>query len=193
MIEILRAKLKPSRFEHSLGVADTAVRLAEHYGADAGKARLAGLLHDCAKNMSDSELIGYCHERNIGIEECELRAPQLLHAKAGACRARELFGIEDEEILQAVRYHTTGKADMSFLEKVIFIADYIEPGRYKAKNLDTIRHTAFIDLDECVYMIMKDTLEYLENTAETIDKQTETGYKYYKELHLSKLGRDSFE
>ena len=191
--EILKGILKPSRYSHSQAVRYTAAALAMKYHGDIEKAELSGLVHDCAKNMSDDELIDYCKANGIEITECEYKAPQLLHAKAGALRAAELFGIEDEEILSAIRFHTTGKEDMSFLEKVIFTADYIEPGRYKADNLDTIRFMAFKDLDETVYMIMKDTLNYLKISAETIDKQTEKGYKYYKELHLSKLRRNSFE
>ena len=189
----LKAILKPHRYEHSQGVRYTAAALAMKYHGDIKKAEIAGLVHDCAKNMSDEELIEYCKKNSIPIEECEFKAPQLLHAKAGSYLAKELFGIEDEEILSAIRYHTTGKVGMTFLEKVIFTADYIEPGRYKADNLDTIRFTAFRDLDETVYMIMKDTLNYLKINTNTIDKQTEMGYKYYKELHLGKIRRNSFE
>ena len=93
-------------------------------------------------------------------------------------------GIEDEEILSAINYHTTGKCEMSLLEKIIYIADYIEPMRYKASRLPEIRKIAFQDLDECMYEILKDTLEYLEeDSAEDIEPTSREAYIYYKELH----------
>ena len=108
--------------------------------------------------------------------------PHLLHSKLGAFKAKNEYGIEDQEILDAVRYHTTGRANMTLLEKIIFVADYIEPGRDKAVNLSEIRQLAFVDLDRALLRILEDTLIYLEEGKEEIDPQTRKTYEYYRNL-----------
>ena len=138
------------RYEHTKGVMYTAAALAMAYGCDLEKARVAGLLHDCAKCIPDEKKIKLCEKNKIEISEIEAQAPFLLHAKLGAFLAKEKYQVEEEEILSSIRWHTTGKADMTMLEKIIYIADYIEPNREKAPNLAKIRQTAFYDIDECL-------------------------------------------
>lgn len=179
----LSTKLNPSRYEHTLSVSYTAMVLAMRYSCSLEKAELAGLLHDCAKHYSDESIIRKCEKRQIPLTEDELKAPAVLHAKYGAWVAEHKYGIDDPEILGAVRYHTTGKADMSLLEKIIFVADYIEPRRDKAANLPTVRPLAFSDLDACMYIILKDTLEYLEEKGSYIDTMTIQAYDYYKGVY----------
>ena len=110
--------------------------LAMRYGQDLDQAELAGLLHDCAKYFNDEEIIKKCRKHGIEVSEAELRAPAVLHAKYGAWLAKNRYGVSDPEILSAIRWHTTGKPDMTTLEKIIFIADYIEPNRAPFPGLD---------------------------------------------------------
>ena len=125
----LRKNLKGSRFIHTLGVEYTSVCLAMKYEEDLEKAELAGLLHDCAKELPEKKMIKICRNHGEKISKMEFEQPFLLHGKAGACIAKDKFGIEDEVILNAIRYHTTGRPAMTLFEKIVFVADYIEPNR----------------------------------------------------------------
>ena len=168
-------------------MVETAQNLASKYGADVDKARVAALLHDIAKPLSADEMIDVCEKGGEAVTEEELKNVKVLHAKAGAILARDEFHISDQEILDAIRYHTTGRPGMSLLEKIIFIADFIEPGRSKAPNLDRIRKEAGLDLNRCVCMIARDTLQYLRENGSHVDERTEETYEYYKSitnLHL---------
>ena len=138
----------------------TAAALAMCYEENIEKALVAGLLHDCAKSFSTN----------------------LLHAKLGAQMAGEEYGVSDSYITDAICYHTTGRPNMTLLDKIIYVADYIEPNRDKASNLVKLRHLAFVDLDECLYQILEDTLTYLKAKNSVIDPITEETYLYYKEL-----------
>lgn len=180
MKEKVRQSQKSSRFAHTLGVVETALQLAKQYQVDEKKTEIAALLHDCAKNYDGQEQIKLCKKYGITITEVEAQNPFLLHAKLGEYLARTEYGIEDEEILNAIRWHTTGRPEMTQLDKIIYIADYIEPNRYQAPNLDEIRRLAMIDLDECLYTILKATLAYLETKNDVIDPMTEKTYLYYK-------------
>lgn len=192
--EKLSKKLSVKRFDHTIGVSYTAAAMAMRYGLNVDRAAMAGLLHDCAKYMTDDELIEKCTKYGIECSETELRNGYLLHAKLGAYLSKEKYGIEDEEICSAVRYHTTGKPAMSVLEAIVFTADYIEPGRKVLSNFKLIRSMAFVDLDEAVYLILKNTLSYLNDEKEAeqgqkeIDKHSVEAYKYYKKIHDEKVG-----
>lgn len=179
--------LERKRYEHTLGVAYTAANLAMVHGVDINKALTAGMLHDCAKCMSHHKQIALCRKNNVSLSEIETedRSP-LLHAKAGSCLARKKYGVTDEEILQAISYHTTGRPHMSPLEKIIYIADYIEPGRERAKrsyadirNLQEVRKMAYQDLDRTLCKILSDTLDYLSEKGGKIDSMTRETYEYY--------------
>ena len=167
------------RFQHTLGVEFTAAALAMKHDEVLLDAQLAGLLHDCAKCLSDEKLIKICVKNHLDISEVERRNPYLLHGKAGAVLAKSEFGIEDQNILNAIQYHTTGRPEMSKLEKIIFIADYIEPGRKEAPGLPEIRKLAFEDLDKAMIRILEDTLAYLKSGKGEIDPQTNETYQYY--------------
>ena len=129
MKAILKSRLKPGRYRHSLGVADTAVFLARRFGVNEEKAYIAGLLHDCAREYSNDSMKEEAVRRNIPIGAVEDAMPLLLHAYIGARRIAECYGVEDEEIAQAVWRHTVGGADMTDLDKIIYFADMIEPNR----------------------------------------------------------------
>lgn len=177
--EELKTKLKPDRFRHVIGVAHTGANLAMKYNVSIEKAYLAGLLHDCAKAYSTDLFIEMCKDHNIEISEYEEESPHLLHAKLGAYYAKEMYEVNDEEILNAIRCHTTGKPNMTMLEKILFTADYIEPGRNKAKRLSQIRLTAYNDIDEAIRMILYDTMELLITKGYVIDPLSEKTYNYY--------------
>ena len=182
----LKEKLSPQRYEHTISVSFICTALAMRYGADLEQSELAGLLHDCAKYYGDGNIIKKCEKQNIFLTSDELKAPVVLHAKYGAWLAEHKYGIEDKEVLDAIRWHTTGRPDMSLLEKIVFTADYIEPRRDKAADLPVVRSVAFIDLDECVYIILKGTLEYLEGKGYFVDSMSVQAYDYYKKIHEMK-------
>ncbi len=174
-------KMDKKRYRHTLGVADTAACLAMRYGADVEKAYIAGLLHDCAKCVPDDIKIKECQEHGIEITESEAVGPYLLHAKLGALYARIYYGIEDEEILSAIRFHTTGRANMTELEEIVFIADYIEPYRNQASDLNVVRAESFTDIRKAILTVTFDTLEYLKRKGKAIDPVTVETYEFYKD------------
>lgn len=178
----LKKDLSANRFLHTEGVMYTAAALAMAYGADIDAALTAGLLHDCAKGIPDEDKISVCEDCHLPVTAVEQRNPSLLHAKLGAYFAKVRFGVEEEEILDAITWHTTGKPDMTLLEKIVFIADYIEPGRDQAPRLSEIRQAAFRDIDRCMYLILSDTMEYLSRRPGSIDRMTQEAYDYYREL-----------
>ncbi len=186
MQEQLKDYLTKDRFIHTQGVMYTAAALAMCHGYPIQKALAAGLLHDCAKCIPTHKKLKLCKKNHILLTKCEEENEALLHAKVGVYIARKKYDITDTEILSAIRYHTTGKPEMSVLEKIVYIADYMEPGRFKAKNLPVVRKLAFQDLDETMYIILRDTLTYLNGTQKPTDAMTEKAYEFYRQLHLSK-------
>lgn len=183
MRRAMEKELNYKRYEHTLSVAYTAANLAMVHGSDPETALIAGMLHDCAKCISSHKLIAICRKNNIDISEVEMNNPSaLLHAKAGAVLAKEEYGIDDEDILNAIKYHTTGRPNMSSLEKILYIADYIEPGRKHAPNLKQIRSMAYQDLDKTLFKILEDTLSYLASAEGQIDPMTMETYEYYKTM-----------
>lgn len=177
----LASRLKPGRYEHSLSVSFTCMALAMKYGFELDRAELAGILHDCAKCYDNSTIIEKCKKYGLELTEGELKAPSVIHAKLGAFLAEHRYGVTDPEILSAIACHTTGKPEMSLLDKILYIADYIEPRRDKAEALPEIRRLAFEDLDEALFQIMEGTLHYLESSGSYTDTMTQKAYYYYKE------------
>lgn len=175
----LEKLLDSKRYEHTLGVAYTACSLAMCNQEDLDKALAAGLLHDCAKCMHNEKKIAVCEKHQIPITEIERKNPYLLHAKAGSYLAQKQFRIHDKDVLNAILYHNTGRPKMSPLEKIIYVADYIEPGRKHAPNLAEIRRLAFQDLDSALLQILEDVLEYLHDSDAVIDPMTQKTYDYY--------------
>ncbi len=168
------------RYAHTMGVMYMCAALAMVHGEDLMSAQVAGLLHDCAKCMPNDKKLKVCLKNKIAISETEKKNLFLLHAKLGAYLAHKKYGVNDDDILNAIRYHTTGRPSMSKLEKIVYIADYIEPLRTKASNLPMIRKMAFSNLDETMYLILRDTLEYLDETSDVLDPLTKIAYKYYQ-------------
>lgn len=179
--------LDEERFAHTIGVMYTCASLAMAHGYDLEDAQVAGLLHDSAKCIPNKKKLKMCANHKIPVTSFEKDHPFLLHAKLGAYIAKEKYDIGEEEILSAITYHTTGRPAMSTLEKIVYIADYIEPMRNKAQHLPRIRKLAFEDLDECMYEILKDTLIYLEENPKEIDTATKDAFVYYKDIHIERM------
>lgn len=179
----LEKELKPDRFDHTLGVAYTAASMAFVYGADVEKALIAGYLHDCAKSMSHEEQVRICEKNNIELTEVERKNHSLLHAKVGMYLARTKYDVYDTDILNAIRWHTTGREDMSLLEKIIYIADFIEPNRKMLENMAEIRKEAFTDIDRCLAHILHDSVVYLRTIGKELDEATMVAYEYYKKYY----------
>lgn len=172
--------LKKDRYEHTLGVMYTSASLAMCYGADLQKAMTAGLLHDCGKYLSAEDQIRLCKKKKISLTESELEMPALVHAKLGAYLARHEYGIKDPDILDAIIYHTTGRPGMTLLEKIVYIADYIEPNRKEIPGLDQIRRIVFADIDKAICLSAGSTVRYLRNGGKAVDPMTVNTYNFYK-------------
>ncbi len=176
----MMTELDKDRYEHTLGVMYTAASLAMRYDEDIEKALIAGLLHDCAKCLSGDTKIKLCKKYHLNVSEVEKENPSLLHAKLGAFLAAKKYHIKDKDIINAIASHTTGCPHMSLIDKIIYIADYIEPGRKELPNMAEVRKLAFTDIDACLYRILEDSLEYLAGRNVPIDPMTEKTYLYYK-------------
>lgn len=184
----LHRRLKPSRYRHTIGVMETAANLAMRYCLPVEKLRLAGLLHDCAKCYDNEELLKRCKKYSLKVSKAEQWSPHLLHAKVGAYLAKHRYGVSDSDILSAIRCHTTGKPKMNLTEQILFVADYIEPNRDRARRLAEIRQLAYRDLDVCTLMILEDTIAYLKEQGQPMDEATVETYRYYRK----KLGESTF-
>lgn len=176
----LKKELDKERFTHTLGVMYTAAALAMAYHADLEQAMYAGLLHDCAKCVSNRDKFKLCKKYDIPISPSEERSPFLLHAKLGALFAQKYYETEDADILHAIQVHTTGAPEMNMLDKIIYIADYIEPNRDKAPHLEEVRKMAFEDLNRTMLKILSDTLDYLKRKGGELDPMTIEAYQYFK-------------
>lgn len=157
----LAKRLKPSRYEHSLGVARAAVKLAERFGVDRKKAELAGLLHDCAREFPQDKLIDEAYHRGITVSPIEQVIPFMLHAPVGASRAGELYGVTDRDVIGAIARHTVGGKGMSDLDKIIYYADMIEENR-DYPGVEELRKLAeTVSLDEMLLAGFDQTLAFV--------------------------------
>ncbi len=185
-IDEIRLKLKDAltekRYIHSIGVMNTAIELAKHYGADLEKTSIAALLHDCAKNYSHSEMFELCEKYNIVIDDISKSSPGLIHGFLGAAMAKKDYGITDPEIYDAIYYHTVGKPDMSLITKIIYIADGIEPGR-TYDGVERIREIVFEDIDRALVLQIDYTIHSVINRGGLIHTNTiDTRNFYLKKL-----------
>lgn len=170
--EVLLQSLSERRYQHSLGVAEMAVKLAKRYDADREKAFLAGLVHDCAKEIPLEEAVSMLQEKyHVTPDAMSLQSPRLLHGILGACIAQSRLGIYDPEILDAIRYHTTGKAKMNLLSRIIYIADYIEPNR-AYRDVEYLRDLTFENLEEAMLFAVDFTVRDLVEKGKTIHPDT---------------------
>ena len=172
---VLKERLTEKRYIHSLNVAESAKELARIYGADEEKAYTAGLIHDSCKDISAGMQLSFLLGNKVKLTEIEINTPKLYHAISGELFARKEFGIEDEEILDAIRYHTTGRANMSLLEKVVFIADFISAER-DYNGVDVMRQKAAKSLDEAIVEGLSFTIKDLIDSERVVHPDTLGAY-----------------
>ena len=174
----LKTNLMEKRYIHTLGVADTAIKLAKLNGISEVKAEIAGLAHDVAKNLSKARIKEIIEENNIILSQLEENNSDLWHSIIGHLEAKDKLGIEEEEILDSIRWHTTGKEDMSVLAKIIYISDMIEPNR-KFEGIEDIRKSTFEDLDKGVYLGLTHSIKFLLSKNLLIDENTIKARNYF--------------
>ena len=168
--------LKPKRMPHVLGTEREAVRLTRRYGGDETQARIAALLHDCTKKLEMPEQLALCAQYGIELDALEQRALKLLHSKTGAAIARSVFGVEDA-VYDAIWYHTTGKPDMTRLEKILYLADYIEPSR-DFPGVAELRRAVYEDLDHGLLLGLSMTIQEMEEMGNPVHHQTRDARDY---------------
>ncbi len=173
--QILKKRLTPKRYEHSLCVCEEAARLAKRYGGDVEKAALAGLLHDITKNATDEEHLQILREFGIMLTDVERQAKKLWHAISGAAYVEHILGVPDPEIVDAIRYHTTAKADMSLLAKILYLADFTSADR-DYEDVDVIR--AYVDesLEKAFLYALRYSITDLVNLDRAIHPDTIAAY-----------------
>ena len=180
IIASLRGRLREDRFFHSLNVADMAKELAAIYGEDTEKAYLAGLVHDCTKNTPLDMQQKMFEAAGVQLTDLERRNKKLWHAMSGSLFLQTEYGISDPEIISAVRYHTTGKANMTVLEKIVYTADFTSAER-DYPGVEEIRHLARTDLDKAVYEGARFTVEKLRASGSDVHPDTIEAMEYYKQ------------
>jgi predicted HD superfamily hydrolase involved in NAD metabolism len=182
-LKLVKAQLTEHRYQHTIGVMETAIMLAENYGADVCKAELAAIFHDYAKFRPKDEMKQIILEQNMPAELLEYNS-ELWHAPVGAYLAEKEAGITDLEVLDAIRYHTSGRVDMTLLDKIIYLADYIEPGRH-FPGVDEVRAMAEEDLDKALVQSMKNTIQFLMKKNQPVFPDT---FKAYNTIVLNSGG-----
>ncbi|MEJ9209974.1 bis(5'-nucleosyl)-tetraphosphatase (symmetrical) YqeK [Bacillus smithii] len=182
-LKIVKEQLTEHRFQHTLGVMETAIKLAAKYGADEKKAELAAIFHDYAKFRPKEEMKQIIIQQAMDPKLLQFNS-ELWHAPVGAYLAKTEAGIEDEEVLDAIRYHTSGRPDMTVLDKVIYLADYIEPGR-QFPGVDEVREMAEQNLDEALIQALKNTIVFLLKKNQPVFPDTVDTYN-----HLMKKWRE---
>lgn len=176
--DYIEKNISEKRKRHIFGTRDEAVKLAERYNADVNKALIAALLHDTTKEFDEKTHLEIIEKYNPAVRDDEKVVYKLLHQITGAVYVTEKFGVTDCDIINAVRYHTTGRAGMSLLEKIIFIADFIEPTR-DYEGVEQIRKYAYDDLDATCCIALEFTIKTLEAEGKTVNRQTIEAYNYY--------------
>ena len=168
--------MKPKRIPHVAGCETEAVRLAEHWGADVDEAREAAILHDITKHLDMDDQLQLCRKYDIMTDTVEAAEVKLLHAKTGAAVARFEYGMS-QAVSDAIMWHTTGRADMTLLEKIIYIADYMEPTR-EFEGVDILRSLAYSDLNLAIVMGLKMSIEDMRSRGITPHLRTEESLQW---------------
>ncbi len=176
--EIMRDRLSKKRYIHSLNVADESRKLAKKWNEDQDKAYLAGLLHDICKDIPQDEQKNMVDKSNLSVTDIELAAQPLWHSIAGAWYAENILGIKDYDIINAVRYHTVGRADMSKLEEIVYIADIISIDR-TYKEVEKMRKLAYLDLQKAMFEAVKYSIVYVVNKGAKIPVHSIEAYNKY--------------
>ena len=178
--ERLSAILPPNRYQHSLGTAEEAAKLAERWGVDTDKAYLAGLLHDNMKSRPAGQLLSLAKLYNIKIDDWMTAHPSILHGPVAAAMLAGDWGINDSEIAEAIRLHTIPEANMTDLAKIIYLADKIEPNRKTWDGLEHIRALAYQDLDKAMEAMLRSSIEFLANGTKKVHPATQEIWQTYR-------------
>lgn len=187
--DFIRTKLNTQRFQHSLNVAESARQLAEKYGADPAKAYTAGLLHDVMKNASADEQLGVLSEAGVELLPTEQYNKKLWHSISGAVYVKFVMGFDDRDIINAVRYHTTGRAGMSLLEKVVYLADYISAER-DYKGVDEMRKLCETSMDDAIAYALEFGIPDLVKRGQVIHPNS---IDLYNEVIIRKQGGNTYD
>ncbi len=179
-LNILKQNLTEKRFNHSIQVAKEAKNLAIQYNVDKEKAFLAGLIHDCCKCFSLSKIYETCEKYKFELDNVLQKQPYLAHSFLGYYIAKDIYSIQDEDILNSIKYHTTGRENMSNLEKIIYVADYIEPTRPYFDGIYEARELAYKNLDRAIQYILKNTIQFNTEKGRIIHPLSIEAYEYYK-------------
>ena len=175
---VLKEMLPERRLKHSLNVSKCAVKLSEIYKCDKQKAEIAGLVHDCAKYFTDEQIEDCVRKFNIELDPLEVNNLALSHSVIGSYVAKEVFDIDDEEIINAIKYHTTGRENMSLLEKIIYMADLIEEGR-KVPRVEELRELTFSGkLEEALILSFNNTIKFVIDNNQLIHPRTVSARNY---------------
>ncbi len=187
MEEKLKGMLTEKRYRHSIGVMETAVEMAKIFGVDVEKARLAGLLHDCAKDIDKNKRIPLCKALGIPLDPVKKEQRGLIHADLGAKMLETEFGILDVEIMNAVKYHTLGREGMTDLEKILYLADIIEPNRIPFEGIEELRALCKTNLDCAMLFALERTIEYIQHRHKKLHSQTLQAQQYFLEICKEKV------
>lgn len=175
--EKLKLSLKEDRYIHTLSTQREAIKLARNYGVDAEKASLAALLHDCAKNLDKDTMLDILDKQYIRLDEIERKNESLLHGKAGKIMAKFKYGVTDEEILGAIEYHTTGKPNMTMLQKIIFLADVIEETRVY-DGIEEVRQVAYENIDKAIVLSLNRVIVFILKNGKLLHPNTVAARNY---------------
>ena len=174
------------RVRHIRGTEEEAVRLAKRWGANEDYARRAGILHDCTKYLSGEEHIAICEKYGVPLDELERKAVKLLHSKTGACMARHVFG-EPEVVYEAIFWHTTAKENMTTLEKILYVADYMEPNR-SFDGVERLRQLAYSDLDKALLLGVETTIQEMKDRNLPVHRSTLCAQAWLREQGVTTEG-----
>ncbi len=178
--KLLRSKVGSKRYNHSLCVAKEAKSLANHYKRDASKAELAGLLHDITKEFTEEEHMELFKRHNVNLNKIELKTKKLWHAISAPLYIKDELNILDKDILNAIRYHTTGRENMGYLEKIIFLADFISEDRFlEFSGVKLARDIAYKNLDEGVLHELSYSITVLISKESPVSLESVKAYNYY--------------
>ena len=185
--EKLKGLLSEKRYRHSLGVMETAEEMARRFGINPEKAKLAGLLHDCAKDIDKDEMLVLCKQLGIRLDPVKKEQRSLIHADLGAKLLETEFGITDQEIIDAVKYHTLGRENMTDLEKILYLADVIEPNRKPYEGIEDLRRLCKSNLDCAMLFAIERSIEYVQHRHKKLHSQTLAAQQYFLTICKEKV------
>ncbi len=183
----LKGMLSEKRYIHSLGVMETAEKMACCFGVDPQKARIAGLLHDCAKDIDKDKMLVLCKQLGVKLDAVKREQRSLIHADLGAKLLETEFGIDDEEIISAVKYHTLGREYMTDLEKILYLADVIEPNRKPFDGIEELRSLCEANLDCAMLFAIERSIEYIQHRHRKLHSQTLAAQQYFLTICKEKV------